>query len=208
MGDAAGGWGVSPQTPQKSNRVVSLESDSPCRTQFTLAPPGHAVTEYGSWQVTTNQSVNSNMYPSLDLEDALAERPRARHLRAALVRRPPVDVAKLVRGNVVADDEVVRHARVAQFALQSDAEVARGRDFAQVHLRLLDRPVLPGGLFYVAPDLIEEVITTAGSEDQALGPIGILVGPMVVAFLQTLLNILHQELTEMEEAATATVEPD
>ena len=43
---------------------------------------------------------------------------------------------------------------------------------------------------------------------QALGPIGILVGPMVVAFLQTLLNILHQELTEMEEAATATVEPD
>jgi hypothetical protein len=29
--------------------VVSLESDSPCRTQFTLAPPGHAVTEYSSW---------------------------------------------------------------------------------------------------------------------------------------------------------------
>ena len=29
--------------------MVSLESDSPCRTQFTLAPPGHAVTEYSSW---------------------------------------------------------------------------------------------------------------------------------------------------------------
>lgn len=29
---------------------------------------------------------------------------------------------------------------------------------------------------------------------QALGPIGILVGPMVVVFLQTLLNILHREL--------------
>jgi predicted PurR-regulated permease PerM len=33
---------------------------------------------------------------------------------------------------------------------------------------------------------------------QALGPIGILVGPMVVAFLQTLLNILHRELIAIE----------
>jgi predicted PurR-regulated permease PerM len=32
---------------------------------------------------------------------------------------------------------------------------------------------------------------------QALGPIGIFVGPMVVAFLQTLLNILHTELDSM-----------
>lgn len=32
----------------------------------------------------------------------------------------------------------------------------------------------------------------------ALGPIGILVGPMVVVFLQTLLNILHSELMSME----------
>lgn len=31
---------------------------------------------------------------------------------------------------------------------------------------------------------------------QALGPIGILVGPMVVVFLQTLLNILHREMTD------------
>jgi predicted PurR-regulated permease PerM len=30
---------------------------------------------------------------------------------------------------------------------------------------------------------------------QALGAIGILVGPMIVVFLQTLLNILRQELT-------------
>jgi predicted PurR-regulated permease PerM len=30
---------------------------------------------------------------------------------------------------------------------------------------------------------------------QALGPLGILVGPMIVVFLQTLLNILHRELT-------------
>jgi predicted PurR-regulated permease PerM len=36
---------------------------------------------------------------------------------------------------------------------------------------------------------------------QALGPIGILVGPMAVAFLQTLLNILHHELATMEPAA-------
>jgi predicted PurR-regulated permease PerM len=35
---------------------------------------------------------------------------------------------------------------------------------------------------------------------QALGPIGILVGPMVVAFLQTLLNILHRELSTMDTA--------
>ena len=33
---------------------------------------------------------------------------------------------------------------------------------------------------------------------QALGPIGILVGPMVVAFLQILLNILHRELVASE----------
>ena len=32
---------------------------------------------------------------------------------------------------------------------------------------------------------------------QALGPIGIFVGPMVVAFLQTLLNMLHTELDSM-----------
>ncbi len=36
---------------------------------------------------------------------------------------------------------------------------------------------------------------------QALGPIGILVGPMVVVFLQTLLNILHGEMTTMEQTA-------
>jgi predicted PurR-regulated permease PerM len=33
---------------------------------------------------------------------------------------------------------------------------------------------------------------------QALGPIGILVGPMIVVFLQTLLNILHREMTTMD----------
>ena len=32
----------------------------------------------------------------------------------------------------------------------------------------------------------------------ALGPIGILVGPMVVAFLQTMLKILQRELRSME----------
>lgn len=35
-----------------------------------------------------------------------------------------------------------------------------------------------------------------------LGPIGILVGPMVVVFLQTLLNILHNELSSMDERPT------
>jgi predicted PurR-regulated permease PerM len=33
---------------------------------------------------------------------------------------------------------------------------------------------------------------------QALGPVGILIGPMVVVFLQTLLNILHREMTNLE----------
>jgi len=37
---------------------------------------------------------------------------------------------------------------------------------------------------------------------RALGPIGILVGPMVVVFLQTLLNILHGELIAMEMVST------
>ncbi|MEO8498326.1 MAG: AI-2E family transporter, partial [Planctomycetota bacterium] len=36
---------------------------------------------------------------------------------------------------------------------------------------------------------------------QALGPIGILVGPMVVVFLQVLLNMLHGELVSMERMA-------
>ena len=35
----------------------------------------------------------------------------------------------------------------------------------------------------------------------ALGPVGILVGPMVVAFLQTLLNILQREISVMERPA-------
>ena len=35
----------------------------------------------------------------------------------------------------------------------------------------------------------------------ALGPIGILIGPMVVVFLQTLLKILQRELSLMEGAA-------
>jgi predicted PurR-regulated permease PerM len=33
----------------------------------------------------------------------------------------------------------------------------------------------------------------------ALGPIGIVVGPMIVAFLQTLLNILHRELVQFDQ---------
>ncbi len=36
---------------------------------------------------------------------------------------------------------------------------------------------------------------------KTLGPIGILVGPMVVVFLQTLLNILHRELVQLEGSA-------
>ena len=38
---------------------------------------------------------------------------------------------------------------------------------------------------------------------QTLGPIGILVGPMIVVFLQTLLNILHRELTAMDRPRAA-----
>lgn len=38
---------------------------------------------------------------------------------------------------------------------------------------------------------------------QTLGPMGILVGPMVVAFMQTLLKILHRELTTMDSDAIA-----
>ncbi len=38
---------------------------------------------------------------------------------------------------------------------------------------------------------------------QALGPIGIFVGPMVVAFLQTLLNMVHVELDSMTKADVA-----
>ena len=37
---------------------------------------------------------------------------------------------------------------------------------------------------------------------QVLGPIGILVGPMIVVFLQTLLNILNRELSSLDQKAS------
>ncbi|MAV34670.1 MAG: hypothetical protein CMJ59_04350 [Planctomycetaceae bacterium] len=43
---------------------------------------------------------------------------------------------------------------------------------------------------------------------QALGPIGIVVGPLVVAVLQTLLNILHRELTAFETEDKPPAEAD
>lgn len=42
---------------------------------------------------------------------------------------------------------------------------------------------------------------------QALGPIGIFVGPMVVAFLQTLLNMLHTELESLGNGLEAEPQP-
>ena len=41
---------------------------------------------------------------------------------------------------------------------------------------------------------------------QVLGPIGIFVGPMAVAFLQTLLNMLRDELTAMQAGPTPEME--
>jgi predicted PurR-regulated permease PerM len=41
---------------------------------------------------------------------------------------------------------------------------------------------------------------------QALGPIGVLVGPMVVVFLRTLLNILHRELASLDRWKKAQLE--
>lgn len=38
----------------------------------------------------------------------------------------------------------------------------------------------------------------------ALGPIGILIGPMIVAFLQTLLKILQREMTKLDKESAAT----
>jgi hypothetical protein len=44
---AAGGY---PPRPPKSPTVwCHSRVTGPCKTQFTLAPPGHAVTEYSSW---------------------------------------------------------------------------------------------------------------------------------------------------------------
>ena len=39
-----------------------------------------------------------------------------------------------------------------------------------------------------------------------LGPIGILIGPMIIAFLQTLLEILHSEVQEFEQNSDAAAE--
>jgi len=41
---------------------------------------------------------------------------------------------------------------------------------------------------------------------QVLGPIGIFVGPMIVAFLQALLNILQHELSELDQQAASSGE--
>lgn len=41
---------------------------------------------------------------------------------------------------------------------------------------------------------------------QALGPVGLIIGPMAVAFLQALLNILQKELQTMDSAASTTGE--
>lgn len=38
----------------------------------------------------------------------------------------------------------------------------------------------------------------------ALGPIGLLIGPMIVAFLQTLLGILHRELLQMDSSQSGS----
>jgi predicted PurR-regulated permease PerM len=43
---------------------------------------------------------------------------------------------------------------------------------------------------------------------QVLGPIGILVGPMLVAFIQALLTMLNKELKLMGDAGTATKQAD
>jgi predicted PurR-regulated permease PerM len=43
---------------------------------------------------------------------------------------------------------------------------------------------------------------------QALGPIGILVGPMVVTLLQTTLGIIRHELSQMKEVDGPTLQPD
>jgi predicted PurR-regulated permease PerM len=39
---------------------------------------------------------------------------------------------------------------------------------------------------------------------EALGPVGILVGPMIVVFLQVTLNILHRELGQIEQKRKAS----
>jgi len=39
-----------------------------------------------------------------------------------------------------------------------------------------------------------------------LGPIGILIGPMIIAFMQTLLEILHSEVQELEKNSATAVE--
>ena len=44
---------------------------------------------------------------------------------------------------------------------------------------------------------------------QVMGAIGILVGPMLVVFLQTLLKLLHREITTIDAGSkTAAVAPD
>ena len=42
---------------------------------------------------------------------------------------------------------------------------------------------------------------------KALGPIGIFVGPMVVAFMQTLLEMLHKTIQELGPGGTMHLRP-
>ena len=74
--------------------------------------------------------------------------------------------------------------------------------------------VYGGGIVSVADNVIKPLVLHGQSNlhpllallsvlggVQALGPIGVLVGPMVVVFLQTLLNILHRELLSLERSS-------
>ena len=73
-----------------------------------------------------------------------------------------------------------RAVRIKQTGISCLKSVVRGRD-CELHPLLALLSVL-GGV-------------------QALGPIGILVGPMVVVFLQVLLQMLHQEVRSFEKRA-------
>ena len=86
--------------------------------------------------------------------------------------------------------------------------------FEERHMAAVLLALYGGGIVSLADNVIKPLVLHGQSNlhpllallsvlggVQALGPIGVLVGPMVVVFLQTLLNILHRELLLLERSS-------
>src|SRR5690606_39109604 len=90
-----------------------------------------------------------------------------------------------------------------------------GHSFAAIALAIYGAVIVSGADNIIKPIVLHgrsnlhpllALLSVLGAV-QALGPIGIFVGPMVVAFVQALLTMVKGELNEMGSDATTAVSP-